>query len=259
MQIVICDDDNAVRNMLADKIKKICPDADVFSFQSGAELLAGGKTPDILMLDIQMPGMDGMEVARIIRTQNSETIIIFVTAWKDYVFQAFDVRAFHYLVKPFDDQKLEEVLACAIEQCENRRQEKMIPSVQQKQEKYIMVKNKGMHFKIKVSGIIYAEVFNRKITIHSVDGDVEYYGRMSELEKQAGEDFFRTHRGYLVHLKYVVRYDASTIYLERGTALMSKSKFPDFVKEFLKYNKRNCPSFQACASKDNNISEDKDE
>lgn len=258
MQIVICDDDNAVRNMLADKIKNICPDADVLSFQSGAEMLASRKTPDILMLDIQMPGMDGMEAARIIRTQSRETIIIFITAWKDYVFQAFDVRAFHYLVKPFDEQKLKEVLTAAMEQCENRRQEKMTPSVQQKQERYIMVKNKGTHFKIKVSGIIYAEVFNRKITIHSVDGDVEYYGRMSELEKQAGEDFFRTHRGYLVHLKYVVKYDASTIYLERGTALMSKSKFPDFVKEFLKYNKRNCPSFQACASKDN-ISEDKDE
>ncbi len=86
--------------------------------------------------------------------------------------------------------------------------------------------------------IQYAEVYNRKIILHRADGDVEYYGRMAELEKMAGEDFFRTHRAYLVNLKHVVRYDAATISLERGTAMMAKPKFPAFVKRYMKYNQK---------------------
>lgn len=242
MRIAVCDDERAVRSMLVEKVQEACQQAALHSYSSGRELLAGKELPDIVFLDIQMPGMDGMETARILRQKNREIIIIFVTAIEEYVFQAFDVGAFHYLVKPFTDQKLVSVLNLAVEQYECRAREKMLPDMQQEQRKYIMVKTGGTYTRVIISEIIYAEVMNRKITIHRTDGDIEYYGRMSELEKQAGPDFFRSHRGYLVHFKYVLKYDASTIYLERGTALMSKLKFSDFVKEYLKYNQRMCPA-----------------
>lgn len=74
--------------------------------------------------------------------------------------------------------------------------------------------------------------------IHSVKDTVEYYGRISELEKQLGEDFFRSHRAYLVHLKYVVKYNASTIKLEKGSVLMAKQKYPEFVKRYMQYVQR---------------------
>ncbi len=62
---------------------------------------------------------------------------------------------------------------------------------------------------------------------------------MSELEKQAGEDFFRAHRAYLVHMKYILQYNATMIYLENGEkALLAKQRYPEFVKQFLKYNQR---------------------
>ena len=66
---------------------------------------------DIVITDIQMPGMDGMETAKILRQKNEKMVLIFVTAVEEYVFQAFDVAAFHYLVKPFSDEKFEEVVA----------------------------------------------------------------------------------------------------------------------------------------------------
>ena len=75
-------------------------------------------------------------------------------------------------------------------------------------------------------------------SIHTLEEDLEYYGKISELERQAGKDFYRTHRAYLVHFRYVVKYDASMVYLERGTAMMSKGRFSDFVKQYLKYNQR---------------------
>ena len=87
-----------------------------------------------------------------------------------------------------------------------------------------------------IKDIIYAEVFNRKIILHKTDGDLEYYGKMSELEKQVGNAFFRSHRAYLIHFKYVEKYNATTIYLEKGTAIMAKQNYPEFVKRYLKYN-----------------------
>ena len=101
-----------------------------------------------------------------------------------------------------------------------------------------MIQNGGVHIKVNIDDIVYAEVFNRKVAIHKLDETIEYYGKMSDLEAVAGECFFRSHRAYLVNFKYVEKYDASTIYLEKGTAIMSKQNYPEFVKKYMKYIQR---------------------
>lgn len=232
MRVVICDDEVKIREMLAAKVRRHCPDADIVLAKSGSELLAMEPQPEILLLDIGMPKMSGMETARALREKNKSMVLIFVTAFAEYVFQAFDVGAFHYLVKPFTDEKFAEVFCAAVEQC---RKTAALPA---REERYIWVKRKGIRMKVFLDDIQYAEVYNRKIILHKADGNVEYYGRMSDLEKEAGEDFFRTHRAYLVNFKHVVRYDAATVSLECGTALMAKPKFPAFVKRYMKYNQK---------------------
>ena len=105
MTIAICDDEKDVRELLKHKVRTICPDAELVLYQTGKELLAARDQIDILFLDIQLPGKDGMETAREFRERYRTTILIFVTALEEYVFEAFDVEAFHYLVKPFSDEK----------------------------------------------------------------------------------------------------------------------------------------------------------
>lgn len=231
MKIGICDDEKEIRELLGSKAQKLYPTAEIFFYASGEELLAG-TIPDILLLDIQMQGKGGMETARELRKSNNKVIIIFVTVVKEYVFEAFDVEAFHYIVKPFTDEKFKSVIDRAVRQWQDSARHK------EKENRVFMVMVKGIHVKISIEDIVYAEVFNRKIIIHKMHEDIEYYGRMKELEKAAGEDFFRPHRAYLINFKYVEKYDASTIYLEKGTALMAKQKFPEFVKRYLKYNQR---------------------
>ena len=85
-----------LHQILEEKIKKLLPDAVIDKYLSGDELIASGSKPDILFLDIQMPGMDGMETAKVLRQDNENMILIFVTAAEEYVFQAFDVGAFQY-------------------------------------------------------------------------------------------------------------------------------------------------------------------
>lgn len=118
MRIAICDDEKEIRELLAEKTAELYPEADIALMSSGGELLSAEEKADILLLDIQMQGMNGMQTARELRGQDKEVIIIFVTALSDFVFQAFDVGAFHYLVKPFDDGKFAEVLQNAVGQFE---------------------------------------------------------------------------------------------------------------------------------------------
>lgn len=231
MRIAICDDEKSVAQILEKKVKKRLPDATVELYLSGEALVASGCRPDLLFLDIQMPGMDGMQTAKILRRNNEDMVLIFVTAVEEYVFQAFDVGAFHYLVKPFSDEKFDEVLKRAVQMVGKNAQK-------EPDEKYMMVQSAGSHIKVFFRDIVYAEVYNRKVIIHTRSTDIEYYGKMRDLSEMAGTDFFRTHRAYLVHFKYVERYDAGCVTMENGTALIAKQNYPEFVKQYLKYNQR---------------------
>lgn len=235
MKIAICDDEKEMRSLLGEKIHNIFSMAELSYYPSGEEFLADYDDKDLLFLDIQMPGRNGMDIARELRKTNQKVIIIFVTAIKEYVFQAFDVGAFHYLVKPFDDGELERILRNAIEQYQLSKQ---IQETCEEEERYVMVHSKGTHIKVLLKNIVYAEVLNRKVTIYERNRKIEYYGKLSALEKSAGDNFFRTHRAYLVHFKYIEKYDISTIYLEKGTALIAKQNYTEFVKRYLSYNHR---------------------
>ncbi len=232
MRIAVCDDEKEIRELLAEKIRMIFQGADISVYPSGDSLLAADRQPDILLLDIQMPCKDGMETARELRKKWKGTVLIFVTAIEDYVFQAFDVGAFHYLVKPIDDGKLIEVLENAKKQVEDNRQRAV------EEAPNLIINTGGRHFIVKPEDIVYAEVYNRKIILHTLEADIEYYGKMKELEEKAGEGFYRPHRAYLVNFRYIRRYDATTIYLEKGKVLMAKQNYQDFVKCYLKYNQR---------------------
>lgn len=236
MQIAICDDEKEIREMLAEKIRRLYPKAVLTFYPSGQELLLSDDWPDILLLDIQMAGKSGMETAREFRKTHKNTILIFVTAWEEYVFQAFDVGAFHYLVKPFDDKKFEEVLRNAVKELEDRKSRGLQNPGQAMST--LMIMAGGTHITVDTKEIIYAEVFDRKVILHTVHEDIEYYGKMKELQEKVGEDFYRPHRAYLVNFNYIRKYDATTIYLERGQALMAKQNYSEFVKCYLRYNQR---------------------
>ena len=193
-------------------------------------MLLVDESIDILFLDIQMSGIDGMETARELRKKDKRVILVFVTAVEEYVFQAFDVGAFNYIVKPIDDGKFSDVLHRAVDEWSSQNINEKEP-----EERYVLINNSGVHTKVILDEIVYAEVFNRKVVIHKLDGEIEYYGKMSDLEALAGDSFFRPHRAYLINFKYVEKYDATTIYLERGTVLMAKQNYPEFVKKYMKY------------------------
>ena len=233
MRIAICDDEKNIRELIASKVLKQYPEAEIVFFSSGEELLLSDKNIDILFLDIQMSGRNGMETARELRKKDKTVVLIFVTAVEEYVFQAFDVGAFNYIVKPIDDTKFDDVLHRAVDGLSSQ-----VKEGKEQEERYVLINNSGVHTKVILDEIVYAEVFNRKVVIHKLNETIEYYGKMSDLEALTGDSFFRPHRAYLINFKYVEKYDATTIYLEKGTVLMAKQNYPEFVKKYMKYIQR---------------------
>ena len=229
----ICDDEREIRSSIERNIRLLCEDSDIIKFADGKALVEYEGGFDILFLDIQMEGMSGMEAARVLRGRGCKAVIIFVTAIEEYVFDAFDVGAFHYIVKPFDKAKFFDVLRKAVAQCES------IKAREVRDEPSLAVKTGSMTRKIYLYEIFYLEVFNRKVVIHKADGDVEFYGKLIELEDRLSEHFVRCHRAYIVNMRYVLKYTANNITLENGAEiLLSKQKYGEFVRKYLKYTSR---------------------
>lgn len=227
MNIAVVDDEEVIREQVKNFIRKKYPDCTLRSYAAGEELLMGGERFDIIFLDIRMEGADGIETARELRRQQEETILIFITGMKEYVFEAFDVSAFHYLLKPLDEKKFQEVLKRAMTEAGRRRGQRR---------EQLFIRTRGRSLTVDQSEILYIESKAKKAEIHTVKETIEIYASMGELEEQLGESFYRCHRGYLVNMAYIVEYNADSISLAGGgTVYLTKKKHSEFVKAYMWY------------------------
>ncbi len=229
MKIAICDDDEWIRRHLESLIEKMLHvKADLYA--AGEDLLSSEIDYDILFLDICLEKsesgckIDGMETAKRLR-QKSDSLIIFITAMPDYVYEAYDVEAFHYLLKPIDEEKLCEVLKRAASKVQEK--ESSPP---------LLIRTQGKFIQVLPEDIFYGENDGRKINLHTKNGVFSYYEKMEVLEEKLGGEFFRSHRGYLVHLQEVAGYDRTSITLKCGdTVFLAKQKYNDFVAAYMSY------------------------
>lgn len=229
LKIAICEDEIWMQKYLQTLIEgRFLVQVDLY--ESGEALLAAKTEYDIFLLDICLENpvkagkINGLQTAEKLR-EKSTAIIIFITALKEYVYEAYDVEAFHYLLKPIDEEKLIEVMQKAVSKIEKRKS--AIP---------LRIKVKGTHIQIPVEDIVYAENDARKIILHTQKEVFSYYEKMENLEKSLGSNFFRCHRGYLVHLQEVAGYDHTSITLRNGeTIYLAKQKYNAFVTAYMKY------------------------
>lgn len=244
MNIAICDDEENVRCLIRKLIEKQTKDCRIMEFSSGGELLQFWRREDreqieILFLDIAMEGADGMETAEQIRAWKEEReeplwgslpLLIFVTGHPEYMAKAFSVNAFQYLVKPIDEREFADVFALALRECCHLGVKKNA------EPRKILVRDGNITRNIPVEDIYYIESNNRKIIIAVGDEKIECYGKIGGMERELQEGFFRTHRGYLVNMKYVERYSRTEVQMRDGSRLLiSKYKYQDFVKAYLGY------------------------
>ena len=203
MNIAICDDEENIRIYIRKLIQKQETFCKITEFSSGKELLefqdeTNAEEIDILFLDISMGDEDGMTVAKQLRSQMENNF--------EQVF-AQTIREYQYLMA--------------------KKKEKP---------KEVLVRNGNRTRSVSADDIYYIESSNRKVTLYLRHEKIEYYDKISSLESELKPDFFRIHKGYLVNIKYVERYDRTEVKMRNGDSLLiSKYKYQDFVKRYLEY------------------------
>ncbi len=227
LNIAICDDEKIIREQIKELTEKERPGICAGLYETGDALLAAKKQFDIVFLDIQMEGTDGIETAKRLRQRDEDTILIFITGIREYVFQAFDVAAFHYLLKPIEEDKFREVFHRAEWELEKRKS---------KRRETVFIKTRNRSFSLEKDSILYIESRGKKVEIHTTGETIEAYASMNEMEGQLGGGFFRCHRGYLVNMAYVAEYDSGSITLNNGECVyLAKEKYGEFVKAYMRY------------------------
>lgn len=232
LSVAVCDDEIIECCKLSKRIKEILEAMKVpcmvHQFGSGKELLQASEGFDIIFLDIMMWGMDGMETARSFRERSYEKILVFVSSSREYVLEAYDVEAFHYLLKPVEDKKLKAVLQRAVQKTQRSPREFIIASKERQRRKLFL------------DDIYYFEIKGRVIDVHGVEGIFAYYGQIGVLERELfGKNFFRCHKSYLLHFKFVEGYNRREAILENGERIViAKRRYEDFCQEMLKYMRK---------------------
>lgn len=203
MTIGICDDEKELRGSLRRVIEREAQlsglDYKVSEYESGEEMLKALEkdAPELLFLDIEMDGIDGMEAARAIRQTRKDTVIIFVTAYPDFVFQGYEVHAFHYILKPYKEEKIKEVFRMALEELNLQA------------EQYYAVEQKSGTLRLRLKEVRYFQSDRKKVIAETTEGKIEFYGKLSDIETSLPNYFIRIHNRYLVNLNYVTKVESS--------------------------------------------------
>ena len=230
MKVAICDEEKECCAQLGQLIRKQEPECEVAYFHSAAQFLEARGHFDILLLDIQMENMRGMEVARALRISGEDTVLIFVTARKEYAAEAFEVSAFYFLLKPVDTEKFCEIFkgACReVRRLENERGGQLF------------FQTKARNFTVRRRDILYVESAKRQVEIHTLKENITVYATMKHMEEQLGREFYRCHRGYLVNLAYVSGYGNGVVRLQNGEMVyLAREKYSAFVRTYTEYLRR---------------------
>lgn len=181
------------------------------------------KAYDILLLDVEMKNMNGIELAKRIRKDNNRAEIIFITSHFEFVGEGYEVDALHYLIKPISEEKLTQVLTKAAEKISVEP-----PSV--------VISCEGETVKLYEADIRYVESFLHYIVIHTKDKEYKIKENISVFENRVSDDFYRIHRSYLVSLKHITRISRTSVNIGNTELPLSRGKYDDINRAFIQRN-----------------------
>lgn len=229
-RIAVCDDDEIMR----DELSAMCADIltqeevpyEVVTFSSAYELEKQisevGDCFELLILDIQMDGMNGMELAHLLREKGNRISIIFVSACDEYLLEGYDVQPIYFILKPVEREYLARALNTDLRL--NHRQKTFM----------LHVGNKTVS--LTISEIRYVESLNHKMLVHQGDDMRTFYMSLTELEKQLPAGMFaRCHNSYLVNLKNVNEITRTYVRLTSGETLpIGRAYYQAFQSAFIR-------------------------
>ncbi len=198
----------------------IYPSAEAFLFTWSS----GNASYDVILLDIEMPGMNGVNLAKTVRQQNQASQIIFITGYPDYVAEGYDVSALHYLMKPVQEKRLSEVLQRAV-------------ACLEKAQRAVLFTVGGETQRVYVDDILTCEAFAHTTEVITVRGKYIAAESITLVEDMLGAGFVRCHRSYLIHLKRVQRLTKTEVVMDGGTSVpLSRRLYWAVNQAFISYH-----------------------
>lgn len=213
LSIAICDDDIQITGSMERLVEKIAKrnfvDIDIEVFWDGkclADAVIAGNSFDIIYLDIEMSGEDGISAARRIRHYDKNTLIIYVTSHENHMKESFEVRPFQFLVKPVSEDQMEVCFKAAYEDINSS-------------DFYFRYSYQRMNHKVPVRDILYFESKKRKVFIVTEEETFELYAKLNEIEnslKNCKVSFLRVHQSFLVNYKHIKGQSYDLILMDNG-------------------------------------------
>ena len=233
IKIAFCDDDMEVlhqMNELLDRYRvERNEDITYAAFQSPFELLTEiekGIRPDILFLDVVMPGQNGMDVAKEIRQYDTNMKIIFLTSSKEFAFDSYEVKALQYLLKPVSPNQLWSIMNDFIALIKNQKE-------------IFVARTSDGFCKITLEDTNYLEAQNKSVLVFPHNGTSieirELFSRCEEIFTLE-QGFFRCHRSYIINLNFVNQFTKNSVTMTDGTTLpISRNRFLAFKESYFTY------------------------
>ena len=230
-QVAICEDESVMCNRLREFCTDILTDMsiehEINVFSSAEEfeeaVTNSGSIFDVLLLDIELGGKSGMDLAHEMRERGSRISIIFITGSEEYLREGYSVQPIHYLLKPVSKEKVAKALKIDLDLNYHKNN-----IVLQKGAKTVI---------LPVDEIIYIESFDHKVIVHSTHEEHVFKWSLSEIAQSLPENIFcRMHNSYIVNMKHIVEFTRSDIVLSNGSRLPTGRKYYAVLqKSFVRY------------------------
>ena len=224
MRIAVCEDNNIVAAFMEDYIASMdAENIEYEIFTSGDDLIhymeRENVTFNILFMDIEMPGRNGIETSAYVREKDKNALIIFITDHKEYVYEVFDVLPFRFLIKPVTREALNLVMKKAFEHFNLTKQ-------------VFFFKQNKTQLQVAFDEIIYFEGNLRKVRLVTTGGEYDFYGKISEVFKKLdGNLFLQIHNSYIVNMDQIRKISESVVLLKSGTTLPISKKYREYVRQ----------------------------
>lgn len=234
IKIAICDDEkhwqDKAKEIIRKTNEKVKRNIETYTFDQGERLLDvvinRKDYMDIIILDIDMPGLNGFEIAEQIKTAYPDALLLFYTSHAQYVYDSLQFQPFRYIRKEFADKELPSAVVAAIN------------AVTQRNDTYILLKAMTETRMVRIDDIVYFETNKRRCNVILSDGNVlDVRKTIKELQQEINNDFFvQIHSGVVVNVKYIKSFSPTDVTLDNDTHLtISRSRITAIKETIMNY------------------------